>query len=242
MSRSAARLPGSATCAVFSASSTDVNSRRKGPSPLHLQSSAIAAGAFGPKARAVHGSSPARHLDESDLEVALERLLITLHFELESELSRPAVEPAADTTADDDEAAIRSLTDGYATAWSAADAATITSYYASNGDLIGVEGRVSKGHEEIEARVTDDFSGMFSGTQITINTDSVRFLEPGVAITNGSFEVTGIKGPDGEAADPLNGLYRNVLVKEDGEWRIALPPPDGPRRSSDGIRTVRRVR
>lgn len=139
-------------------------------------------------------------------------------------------EPAEDTAAEeapaqDDEAAIRSLADRYVSGWANGDAVAIASLYASDGDLVGVEGRVHKGRSEVEGRLAEDFEAIFNGTQISITTDSVRFLEPGVAITDGSFEVTGITGPDGAAADPLKGLYSNVVVKEGGEWALKSVRP-----------------
>lgn len=130
-------------------------------------------------------------------------------------------EPAAEeTTAADDEAAIRALGDRYASAWADGDAAAAANLYASDGDLVQVDGRVHKGRAEIQAALAGDLEGVFKGTQISIATESVRFLEPAVAMMDGSFEITGITGPDGAAADPLRGLFSNVGVKEGGTWTL----------------------
>ena len=48
---------------------------------------------------------------------------------------------------------------------------------------------------------------------ISIETITVRFLEPTVAIADGTFEITGITGPDGSAAPSLKGLFSNLKVK-----------------------------
>lgn len=130
-------------------------------------------------------------------------------------------EPAAEaTTAADDEAAIRAIGDSYASAWADGDAAAVANLYASDGDSVGVDGRFLKGRAEIQAALAEDLEGFFKGTQISITTDSVRFLEPSVAMMDGSFEITGITGPDGAAADPLRGLFSNIGVKEGGTWTL----------------------
>jgi uncharacterized protein (TIGR02246 family) len=135
-------------------------------------------------------------------------------------------EPAAEEpTGMDDEAAIRSLADRYTAGWADGDAAAIASLFGADGDLVGVEGRVSKGRAAVQARLAEDFEGMFKGTQIAITIESIRFLEPTIAIVDGTFEISGITGADGAAAPPLKGLYSNLVEKEGGDWLFEAVRP-----------------
>jgi uncharacterized protein (TIGR02246 family) len=135
-------------------------------------------------------------------------------------------EPAAEEPSGmDDEAAIRALADAYTAGWANGDAAAVASLYAPEGDLVGVEGRVHKGRAAVQARLAEDFSGVFKGTQIAITTESIRFLNPTTAIVDGTFEISGITGADGAAAPPLKGLYSDLVMKEGGDWLLEAVRP-----------------
>lgn len=144
-------------------------------------------------------------------------------------------EPAAEeeeTAGMDDEAALQALADGYAAGWNAADAAAIANLFATDADFVGADGQTAEGRAGIEAMLAEQLDGMFKGTEMSLTVDSVRFIEAEVAVVDGSFEITGITGPDGEAAEPSQGLYSNVVVKEGGEWKLksvrAMVPQTAP--------------
>lgn len=138
----------------------------------------------------------------------------------------PEEEPAAqEPMAESDEERIRALADRYASAWNEGDAAAVAELYALDGDLVGVEGRVHEGRAEVLDRMSEDFDGIFQGTEITITTDSVRLIEPEIALVDGTFTITGMTGPDGEAMDPLEGRYSNIVVEHGGEWQLEAVRP-----------------
>ncbi len=65
---------------------------------------------------------------------------------------------------------------------------------------------------------------------------AIRFPTSGVAVVDGSFEVTGVHGHEGTPLPPVEGLYTWVLVKKNGKWeifadrllRVRLKWPSGP--------------
>ena len=63
------------------------------------------------------------------------------------------------------------------------------------------------------------------GTRIDIEMTSVRHLQPDVAVADGTYEITGIKGPDGEDLPATKGLWMNVNMKVGGKWYIACSRP-----------------
>ena len=76
------------------------------------------------------------------------------------------------------------------------------------------------GREEIAKRYAMMFDTTYAGTTVSIDTTSIRELEEGVALVNGSFEISGITGAEDEEMPSQKGLYTNILVKEGDQWLI----------------------
>jgi uncharacterized protein (TIGR02246 family) len=134
-------------------------------------------------------------------------------------------------TAQDDEAAIRKLSNDFFAAWNRHDTNAMAATFAEDGDIINPFGRVAKGRAEIEKLFTDEHAGPFKGTTYTA-TVSVRMLAPTVAIGDWDSEVTGMHDPAGKPLPPFNHHVAAAYVKKDGHWLAVvarpyafLPPP-----------------
>ncbi len=55
----------------------------------------------------------------------------------------------------------------------------------------------------------------------TLQTRAIHFLKPDVAVVDGTFEITGMKGPDGKALPTRSGLTTIVAMKKGDLWYIA---------------------
>ena len=119
-----------------------------------------------------------------------------------------------------DEAAIRKVTEQFPPAWAKSDAKSLAALYTTDADYVSSTALTAKGRVEIEKAYVTQFSGVYKGTSLKTATTNVRFLKPDIAITNGTFEVTGIRGPDGRDAPPRMGMSTSVLVKQNGQWLI----------------------
>ncbi|MFQ5792179.1 MAG: YybH family protein [Acidobacteriota bacterium] len=131
--------------------------------------------------------------------------------------------PAADMAAEEE--AIQQAADAFTAAWNNGDAKAIAELFAPDGDSVSPEGELATGREEVEKRYAEDFSETYKGTTISITTTSIRFLEPDVALVDGSYEIAGMKGPEGEEMPVVKGLYLNVCMKEGGQWLIVSLRP-----------------
>jgi hypothetical protein len=66
--------------------------------------------------------------------------------------------------------------------------------------------------------------GPYKGTKLMVHSGKTQSLTADVAITEGTYEITG--GPA-----PAKGRYQNTLLRQDGQWRLAsvvivnAPPP-----------------
>jgi len=141
-----------------------------------------------------------------------------------------ALSPAL-ATAQDDEAAIRKVSNEFFAAWSRHDIKAMAATFAEDGDLINPFGRVAKGRAAIETLFTEEHAGPFKGTTYTA-TVSLRMLAPTVSLGDWDSTVTGMHDPAGNALPPFKHHVAVAYVKKDGHWLAAvarpyafLPPP-----------------
>ena len=133
----------------------------------------------------------------------------------------PEPESAAAPTAEDE---LRALTSEFEAAWAAGDAGAVAALFTEDGDSLTAQG-YSQGRAAVEDGYRQNFEGPFMGTTIAIETTSVRLLRPDVAVSDGTYEISGFEGPDGEDLPPSVGLWTAVDVKTADGWRLACSRP-----------------
>ncbi len=138
----------------------------------------------------------------------------------------PAIARSQDNAAD--EAALREAAAQYVAAWNASDAARMETFSADDGTIVDEWGVETRGRAAIakgfaDAKALDDLKG----AKIAVTVTSVRFIRPDLAVSHGTYTVTGGKMPP----DGFRGHYQNIDVKQDGAWKTvslhlpAVPPP-----------------
>ncbi|MGD8895391.1 MAG: SgcJ/EcaC family oxidoreductase [Acidobacteriota bacterium] len=125
---------------------------------------------------------------------------------------------AQETT--DEEAALKAVGSQWADAWNAGDMTAVGALYAEDADYVNFFGQSFKGREQIEASFAEVHEGVYKGSKISIETTAVRLVKPDVAISDSAWEMTGLPEVEGPAM-PSKGLSTAVMVKQDGEWKIA---------------------
>jgi uncharacterized protein (TIGR02246 family) len=136
----------------------------------------------------------------------------------------PGPETAAVPAAPSDEDLLHQLAKDWVVAWNAGDAAALAGFWTENGDSLNADGHF-QGRAAIQGYYAQGFEGPFSGTSIAIETTSVRFLQPDVAVADGTYVITGAKGPDGAEMPAIEGLWSNVNVKAGDKWLISNSRP-----------------
>jgi uncharacterized protein (TIGR02246 family) len=129
--------------------------------------------------------------------------------------------------------AIEMLATRYEEGWKNGDAQAAASVYTPDADIIDFFGRSFKGREEIGKSIAEVLT-MYEGSQMNIETTSIRFIRPDLAVWDGTWEVTGVPEAE-EPAPPTKGLATVVAVKQEGQWLLAYglsnvppqPPPPG---------------
>ncbi len=119
---------------------------------------------------------------------------------------------------DTDKAAIASLTQRVVAAWAYHDADSFAEVFTEDGTMI-LTGVYRKGRTEIRDYMAMAFAGPYQGTQVTGKPIDMRPLGDGAAIL---LSVGGVLQPgDSEVSDQEAIRAAWVVVKQDGQWRLA---------------------
>ena len=120
-----------------------------------------------------------------------------------------------------DEAAIRDLIPQFTAAWAHADANGIAALFAPDGDLIIPTGNVFSGRETIAGFYSSVFAEGYRGSKGTGEIVRMRLVQPGVAVGDGTWSITGARDRAGKDAAPERGIFTFVAVKQQGKWHIS---------------------
>jgi uncharacterized protein (TIGR02246 family) len=119
-----------------------------------------------------------------------------------------------------DEVAIKDVIVSLRSYWNRHDMQAFSQLFTQDADFVNVIGAWWKGRPEIRQAHEDSHATMFKDSTLSILETSVRFLKPDVAVARTRWELVGMISPQGEMVPPRNGIWTNVLVKEDGRWAI----------------------
>jgi uncharacterized protein (TIGR02246 family) len=132
------------------------------------------------------------------------------------EAKAPAqAQAAAPDARSDDRAAIRGALESLLKAFVARDPKALAAHWTAEGEYRPVAGAAVRGRDAIEKH----FAGFFAGTpevKADVKPESHRFLSSGTAVEEGSVSVR--RGP---AEPAIRAKYSALLVREDGQWRLA---------------------
>jgi uncharacterized protein (TIGR02246 family) len=130
-------------------------------------------------------------------------------------LAAPPALPAQPQGNPQDVAAIQKNAEAFIAAFDKGDAAALAAFWTPDGDFTDQTGRTVKGRDALQKAFQQAFAEG-RGTKLRINSASLRFVTPDVAIEDGTSEVI---PPDG--GPPSASRYTIVHVKQNGAWRLA---------------------
>lgn len=114
-----------------------------------------------------------------------------------------------------DKAAIQRNGELFVEAFHKGDAKALAALWTADGDYTDLTGHLWKGRDAIEKL----FEGYFAdnkGLKLRIDSQSLRFVTPDVALEDGTTEVIPANG-----GPPSRARYNSVHVKTDGQWQVS---------------------
>jgi uncharacterized protein (TIGR02246 family) len=138
---------------------------------------------------------------------------------------------AGSASAQTKDPALDKLATDWAATFARGDAKGLAGYYTENAVRVTPQAGAVVGRAAIEKEFAGNFAGPWKGTKIKIVVGATQAVGTDIAVNEGTYEVTGIMGPDGKPVPPLKGHYLNTIVKKNGAWMIAgnagvdSPPP-----------------
>lgn len=125
-------------------------------------------------------------------------------------------------TNDADSAAIRQTISNWSNAFDHHDARSCAMWFVDDGDFVSVSGLTFHGRKAIEEHYVTSFSSTLKDAHRTDTVKSIRFLSPVIASVDVDWEMTGSRTAEGLERPLRRGLLEPVLVKENGQWQIAV--------------------
>jgi uncharacterized protein (TIGR02246 family) len=126
------------------------------------------------------------------------------------------------TTADvKSTAAIRALYVQFEKDWNDHNVAKMSGLWAIDGDHVEPDGTVAKGRDEVTALLTKQHAGPFKNSTLKLTVKSVWMMTDTVALVDGTYELSGIRTPDGRDIPPRQGMLTSVLLLDKNSWQVA---------------------
>lgn len=111
--------------------------------------------------------------------------------------------------------AIKSAGKEFIQAFNQRDANAIASMFDENGDYLDETGTLYSGREAIREEFEQYFRTSY-GRKIRVHTNSIRFLQPGLVLIDGTSEVD-----PPLSGKPVIGRFSAIRIKKEGKWLLA---------------------
>ena len=145
----------------------------------------------------------------------------------------PFFRPICALAAPTDEASVRNVVAGFATAWNNHDMDSFGKLFAPDADFVNVTGILMKGRHEIQShhawshgaipesthvpQTLPKNYGIFKNSTMKFDTMDVRFLRKDVALAHVNWQLFG----DARTSIPRRGVFLFVLNRGKDGWQIA---------------------
>jgi uncharacterized protein (TIGR02246 family) len=129
--------------------------------------------------------------------------------------ARPGLAQKSGGIPKEEAAALHKRAEAFVEAFHKGDAKALAAFWAPDGDYTDQSGRHLKGRAAIE-KAFQNFFAEHKGVKVRIDSESLRFLTPDVAIEDGT---TAVFTPDG--TPPSRARYTIIHVKKNGQWHLS---------------------
>jgi len=121
-----------------------------------------------------------------------------------------------------DEELVKKVLTDFIDAWNKHDAKAFSMIFAVDADFTNVAGTSKHGRIEIEKHHEPGFTTRWKDSYQKILQSKIRFIKSDVAAVDAWWELTGIKGPEGQDMPARKGLLNFIMTKNEGIWLIVV--------------------
>lgn len=120
-----------------------------------------------------------------------------------------------------DAASVKQMITDYVQTTNKNDPKGMINFWAEDSDLVNAWGQLAVNREDIAKTFKENRTGKLKNAQIKESIEYVRFITPDVVLVDIDRETSGMVDDQGMPVEPFvtHGIY--VLVKKQGEWKIA---------------------
>jgi uncharacterized protein (TIGR02246 family) len=119
-----------------------------------------------------------------------------------------------------DSDAIKSVESQFEAAWNRHDIKALGALLTDDVDFITVGGQWLRDRGEFETYHAELHKAQFKDSVLTVKDPQMRFLKSDVVVVHVRWSMRGDRDSDGTPREPREGLFTQVLIKQDGQWRI----------------------
>jgi len=123
-----------------------------------------------------------------------------------------------DQSNQEDERTIHSMVEQAISRLNKGDFTAIDDFWAQDADYVSVDGRLISGRNQIKAFFQELAKSSAGLAQQTSTIERTRFLTPELAISDGSWTVTGARDAAGKELPPIKGRGFEIVQKREGRW------------------------
>jgi uncharacterized protein (TIGR02246 family) len=120
-----------------------------------------------------------------------------------------------------DEQSVRQVVVAYQEAWNKHDADVMAALFTDGIEWINIVGMWWRGLPNVKLAHRRIHETIFKNTPFQIDSCSVRFLTPEIAIAVVTLSIGGVVTPDGEQRPPGKDRLSLVMLRRDREWKIS---------------------
>jgi uncharacterized protein (TIGR02246 family) len=130
----------------------------------------------------------------------------------------PGIAAAKPAAKNEPDAEVRARAESFLATWNHHDSKAMAAYWAPEGDLINMYGRVAKGRDAIADNLAGEHATDMRLATMTTSSLAVRTIEPSVALADWDVDVSGVLNPDATAAPPVKEHWTILLQRTNGTW------------------------
>jgi len=137
-------------------------------------------------------------------------------------LARAAADNPTNSSAPEDEAAIKQVVAGFSEGWNNHDAHAMCASLADDVQWVSWRGEVSHSRKQVEDDHAALFAGLYKNSHRTDTVKAIRYLTPDLASVDNYWSMTGAKARDGSDWPYRAGYVNFLMAKRNGHWVIIV--------------------